>query len=145
MTTNNYDICIPTSDEAEMLDGKLLEEIQKIKPITQKEAFIPVNVCAKINGEVIGGVLAYAVMWDILYIDTVWTREDCRGRGIASRLICEAENRAKEMGCNVAHLSTYDFQAPRFYEKLGYVKFGSIDYGHAAEYFYYKNLRSKYE
>lgn len=111
-----------------------------MKPITQKAAFVPINVCAKFNEELVGGVLAYAVMWDILYIDTVWTREDHRGQGIASCLMREVEKRAVELGCNVAHLSTYDFQAPRLYKKLGYTKFGEIDYGHCKEIFYYKPL-----
>lgn len=138
-----FEICIPTAEEAEIIDGKLLEEIQKVKPFTQKEAFVPINVCAKKNGEIIAGVLAYAVMWDILYVDTVWTREDCRGKGIASKLINETEIRAAAIGCQMSHLSTFDFQAPLFYEKLGYVKFGEIDYGHTKEQFYYKRIKEQ--
>lgn len=138
---NNYEIYIPTSDEAEMIDDKLLEEIQKVKPFTLNQAFVPINICAKQNGEIISGVLAYAVMWDILYVDTVWTREDCRGKGLASHLIKMVERRAVEMGCKVARLSTYDFQAPKLYEKLGYIKFGEIDYGHTKERFYYKRIK----
>ncbi|MDE7454504.1 MAG: GNAT family N-acetyltransferase [Clostridia bacterium] len=137
---NNYEICIPTSDEAELLDGKLIEEIQKVKPFTLNQAFVPINICAKQNGEIVSGVLAYAVMWDILYIDTVWTREDCRKKGLASRLIKEVEKRALELGCKIVRLSTYDFQAPLFYKKLGYTKFGEIDYGHTKEHFYYKRI-----
>ena len=142
--TDNYDILVPSSDESEMIDGKLLEEIQKAKPFTFNQAFVPVNLCAKKDGEIICGVLAYAVMWDILYIDTVWTREDCRGLGIASRLLRAVEDKAASMGCKTAHLSTFDFQAPKFYEKLSYIKFGEIDYGHCKESYYYKKLRIQY-
>jgi len=141
MSKLNYEIGVPTADEAETLDNKLLEEIQKVKPFTQSAAFVPLNLCAKSNGEIIGGVLAYAVMWDILYVDTVWVRQDCRGQGVASNLLAEVEKRAAAMGCNTAHLSTYDFQAPEFYKKLGYTKFGEIDYGHAKEIFYYKKIK----
>ncbi|MCM1289552.1 MAG: GNAT family N-acetyltransferase [Corallococcus sp.] len=141
MKNFNYEICVPDSDEAEFLDDSLLQEIQKVKPFSFDKAFVPVNVCAKKDGEIVGGVLAYAVMWDILYIDTVWTRKDCRGNGIASRLLAEAERRASEIGCKTAHLSTYDFQAPAFYEKLRYVKFGEIDYGEVKEIFYYKRIK----
>lgn len=80
--TKTYEICIPTEEEAETLDDKLLQEIQKIKPITQKSAFVPINVCAKSNGELIGGVLAYAVMWDILYIDTVGRARIAADKGL---------------------------------------------------------------
>lgn len=136
----NFIITAPTEDEAQEIDGNLLKEIQKVKPFTLKEAFVPVNVCAKQDGKIIGGVLAYAVMWDILYIDTVWTRKEYRGKGIASALVGEAEKRAIETGCKIARLSTYDFQAPKFYERLSYKKFGEIDYGHTKEIFYYKKL-----
>ena len=71
MRKTEYEIILPTEEEAQAIDGKLLEEIQKVKPFTLNRAFVPVNVCAKKDGEVIGGVLAYVVMWDILYIDTV--------------------------------------------------------------------------
>lgn len=137
---DKYEICEPSAEEAEIIDGKLLEEIKKVKPFALNQAFVPLNVCAKRNGEIIGGVLAYAVMWDILYIDTVWTHEDYRGLGIAGKLLNETEIRAAKMGCKTAHLSTFDFQAPAFYEKLSYKKFGEIDYGHSKEYFYYKQI-----
>ena len=137
----NFEICVPTSEEAEALDGKLLEEIQKVKPFALSQPFVPINICAKRNGEIISGILAYAVMWDILYIDTVWTREDFRGLGLAGNLLREVEKRAVKMGCKVARLSTYDFQAPLFYEKHGYIHFGEIDYGHVKEHFYYKRIK----
>lgn len=142
MKYKNYEISIPSREEAETLDDNLLEEIQKVKPFTLKEAFVPIQLCAKANGELVCGVLAYAVMWDILYVDTVWTRKDFRNKGLACRLLDEVEKRAIEMGCRTAHLSTYDFQAPLFYEKLGYIKFGEIDYKHSKELFYFKKLRS---
>lgn len=136
----HYEIIEPTSAEAETIDGNLLEEIRKVKPFALKEPFVPLNLCAKVNGDIVGGVLAYAVMWDILYIDTVWTKESYRGQGIAVRLLEQTEKRAAAMGCKTARLSTYDFQAPYLYEKTGYAKFGEIDYGHCKEFFYFKRL-----
>ena len=140
---NNFEICIPTSEESEALDENLIEEICRAKPVELSQPFVPVNICAKINGEVVSGVLAYAVMWDILYVDTVWTKEDYRGQGIASKLLNEVENRAAKMGCKTSHLSTYSFQAPVFYEKLGYTQFGEIDYGYTKEHFYFKRIKEQ--
>lgn len=142
MNYQEYEICEPNTKETEELDDKLLEEIRKIKPFTLNEAFVPINICAKKNGELAGGVLAYAVMWDILYIDTVWVREDCRNMGLAKYLLDDVNKRAVKLGCRISHLSTFDFQAPLFYKKLGYIKFGEIDYGHTKEQFYYKQLKS---
>ncbi len=141
MTYLNYEIGVPDSDEADALDEALLEEIQKTHPFTLDKPFVPLNICARLDGQIVGGVLAYAVMWDILYIDTVWVRVDCRNKGLASYMLAEAEERAAKMGCKTAHLSTYDFQAPYFYLKCGYEKFGEIDYGHSKEIFYYKKIK----
>jgi ribosomal protein S18 acetylase RimI-like enzyme len=40
---------------------------------------------------------------------------------MGARLLSEAERIAsRERGCHAARLETWDFQAPRFYEKQGY-------------------------
>jgi ribosomal protein S18 acetylase RimI-like enzyme len=36
------------------------------------------------------------------------------------------EAEARSLGCRGAYLDTFSFQAPKFYEKLGYREFGRI-------------------
>ena len=62
-----------------------------------------------------------------LEIEVLWVNEAYRGQSIASQLLKEMENEAKEAGCQLAHLTTYSFQAPQFYQKRGFVVCGEID------------------
>lgn len=64
----------------------------------------------------IGGVS----LWGSLYITSLFVDENHRNQNYGSLLIEKAENLARERGCTFIHLSTMDFQAKPFYEKLGY-------------------------
>ncbi len=65
-----------------------------------------------------------------------------RGRGIGTRLLQAAEAEAILRGCRQMVLSTYSFQAPAFYESLGFKRLATIpNYpkGHES-YLYIKEL-----
>ncbi len=54
--------------------------------------------------------------------ETVFVREDCRGKGVGSKLMMFALDEAKQRGAHLIQLTT-DKQRPeavRFYEKLGF-------------------------
>lgn len=53
-------------------------------------------------------------------IDYLWVDEALRQQKIGSRLLLEAELKAKARGCQFALLDTLDFQAKPFYERHGY-------------------------
>ena len=55
-----------------------------------------------------------------LEINYLWVSKENRGQNIGSKLVNKAESIAKERGCKYAFVNTFDFQAPKFYEKLGY-------------------------
>ena len=72
-------------------------------------------------GQIIGGCDAFR-MGELALLDVLWVAESRRGTGL--------------------ELNTFGFQAPGFYEKLGYRRFGAVEpavgeYGH---YFYVKEL-----
>jgi GNAT superfamily N-acetyltransferase len=50
----------------------------------------------------------------------LWVAEPARGRGIGRGLLQLFEQQARARGCRLAYLDTFSFQAPGFYEKLGY-------------------------
>ncbi|HKV45926.1 MAG TPA: GNAT family N-acetyltransferase [bacterium] len=60
-------------------------------------------------------------------IRLLWVREDFRGAGLGSKLMHAVEHEAIRRGCHIATLETHSFQAPGFYEKLGYEKIGVLD------------------
>ena len=67
-------------------------------------------------------------LWgECLEIDYVWVKETLRGQGIGKRLLITIEEAAIERGCRQITLETFSFQAPEFYQKLGYNIFGVIE------------------
>jgi GNAT superfamily N-acetyltransferase len=71
-------------------------------------------------GELAGGLDAHVwATW--LHVDLLWVADRHRGSGLGSRLLAEAERRAREdHACARARVETWDFQAPGFYRQHGY-------------------------
>ena len=69
------------------------------------------EVIAVFNGHTWGGCCVLAQLW---------VHESQRGRGLGRALVQAAEVEAVRRGCEQMVLSTHSFQAPVFYERLGY-------------------------
>ncbi len=92
-------------------------KIPNLEPI---EAEVKFFVFSKNNsGEVTGGIRA-TCFWNTLHIELLWLSNDCRGKGIGSKLITSAENFAKQNMCENVFVETTSWQAKPFYEKMGY-------------------------
>jgi ribosomal protein S18 acetylase RimI-like enzyme len=93
------------------------------------------------NNEILGGLYG-RMFYQWLYVELLAVPEQARGQGMGSKLMHMAEDLAREKGCIGVWLDTFDFQAPGFYQKLGYSELGQIaDYppGHK-RFFYQKRL-----
>ena len=62
-----------------------------------------------------------------LEISTLWVHDAHRGQGIGRGLAERAEEEARRRRCHYARLATSTFQAPGFYEKLGYILYGKLE------------------
>jgi GNAT superfamily N-acetyltransferase len=75
------------------------------------------EIIAAFNGYTWGGCCVLAHLW---------VHEGQRGRGLGRALLEAAEAEAMHRGCKQVVLSTHSFQAPAFYERLGYEKHAVI-------------------
>ena len=77
------------------------------------------------TGEVTGGLTGRTSL-GVLFIDLVYLSPGLRGGGLGSRLLQLAEDEGRRRGCKTAMLYTLSFQAPGFYERRGWRRFGEI-------------------
>jgi GNAT superfamily N-acetyltransferase len=90
------------------------------------------------SGQVVGGLLG-ELYYNWLYIAILWLHEDIRGQGIGRRLMATAEEYAASRGRTHVHVDTLDFQAPLFYQRLGYAVWGELGpYGDGHTRYYLK-------
>jgi len=74
----------------------------------------------------LGGIIV-TVLWNGLEINSLWVAESLRGQGWGRRLVEAGEHEGKIRGCTIAYTNTFTWQAPGFYEKLGYKPFGKLE------------------
>ncbi|MDI9209282.1 GNAT family N-acetyltransferase [Clostridium butyricum] len=125
---SNYIIRASNEEESELIVDKIVEYNLSKVPIIQESSFIWINrVIADTYGDIIAGINSKMYCWNCLYIDVLWVKEEYRKEGLGSKILNEIEKVAKDKGCYLIHLDTFDFQAKDFYIKHGYDIFGILD------------------
>jgi ribosomal protein S18 acetylase RimI-like enzyme len=99
----------------------------------------PIEIIARNEKkEIIGGLYGRSI-WGTLEIKTFAIKPENRNNGIGKKLLLEAEKEAKNRNCRFISLDTFSFQAPAFYEKLGFEKIGTeSDFPKGFEKYYYR-------
>lgn len=65
--------------------------------------------------------------WGWTYVKWLWVAPRLRAQGWGRRLMERAEQEARRRGCRGMFLDSFSFQAPGFYQKLGYEEFGRLE------------------
>ena len=77
------------------------------------------------SGDVMAGLTGYTY-WKALLITKLWVSAAIRHQGHGTRLLQEAELRARKQGCTHVLLETTTFNAPAFYQQRGYTLAGAV-------------------
>lgn len=124
----NYSIEESTNEECNLVDNEIVKYNLAKVPFTQDPPFVSINKVVKgLNGDILAGINSILYCWNCLYVDVLWVKEEYRGEGYGSALLKEVEKIAKEKGCTLIHLDTFDFQAKDFYLNNGYKVYGVLD------------------
>ena len=96
---------------------------------------------AQDDGKIVGAITGRAY-YNEVHIGDLIVSKDCRGDGVGSKLVEAVENAFKGKGYEKIALTTFGFQAPEFYKKLGdEVDFVRKDKNPMlSKYFYLKNI-----
>lgn len=74
---------------------------------------------------VLGGAMGRTSL-GLLFLDLLYLPAALRGLGLGSQILDQFEEEGRRRGCASAVLYTISFQAPEFYERRGWRRFGDI-------------------
>ncbi len=125
---SSHDIRIVVDDEPPSEDVTALE--QGVRVFNEAElgpgGSRHLTVFARDESDALVGGVAGRTIYDWFLIHVVWIAEPQRGQGLGRRLMQRAEDVARERGCAGAQVDTLSFQAPGFYQRLGFEIIGHV-------------------
>ena len=88
---------------------------------------LPLHVIVRdsTSNDIVGGISGSTSL-GLLFVNLVYLPENLRGSGMGARMMAMAEDEARRRGCKAGVLYTISFQAPGFYQRLGWRVFGDI-------------------
>lgn len=91
------------------------------------------------------GAIIVQLFWGQLHIKYLYVEKPYRGQGIACELMKHACEFGKLRGCHFAFVETMSFQAPEFYQKMGFkIEFSRSGYSkNTTLYYLKKNLNDE--
>jgi ribosomal protein S18 acetylase RimI-like enzyme len=132
----------PSKEEIEIIK-KGLEEHNKKHPNGELDIPTPdISLVLKNkDGQIIGGVIT-SMLVGVMHLEVLWVDTNHRKKGYGRALVLEAERIGKKKGYTAAQTWTFSFQAPEFYQSIGYEVLGIFDgyIGGITEYVLMKRL-----
>lgn len=91
------------------------------------------------NGAEFVGAIVVQLFWEQLHIKYLFVEESYRGQGIARQLMNHALEFGKKRRSHFAFVETMSFQAPEFYQKMGFmIEFSRSGYAKNTTFHYLK-------
>jgi GNAT superfamily N-acetyltransferase len=135
----------PTPKEVSLIKERLADYNREQTNGEYDEPGIEINLVLKDHrGVVVGGINA-STMLRVMHLEALWVAEAYRKHGYGRALVLAAERIGLERGCITAQTWSLSFQAPEFFQKLGYAVFGVSD-GYPdpiKEHYFIKRFRSE--
>ena len=91
----------------------------------QDRQVLSVVVRDRDSQRVLGGAMGRTSL-GLLFLDLFYLPAALRGLGLGSQVLAQFEEEGRRRGCASAVLYTISFQAPEFYERRGWRRFGEI-------------------
>lgn len=110
-------------DKKVLVDGLLAHHKKSGHPRTS-DVF---SILLKDQNNKIHGAVIVSFLWNGMDIQSLWVDDSVRKQGWGRKLMQAAEEEAMKRGCTIAYTNTFSWQAPEFYEKLGYTIYGKLD------------------
>ncbi|MBB3122407.1 GNAT family N-acetyltransferase [Pseudoduganella violacea] len=114
--------------EFEKVIGKGLDEFNELKAGLSDRRPLSVIVRDPDSDEILGGAVGRTSL-GLAFLDLFYLPDTLRGSGLGTQVLKAFEDEARERGCGSAVLYTISFQAPGFYEKNGWIRFGEVSSG----------------
>ncbi|NVZ50396.1 GNAT family N-acetyltransferase [Pseudomonas sp. B6002] len=111
--------------EAEQLLGSGLATFNEAVAGYNDRRLLTVLIKDPVTHQTLGGITGKTTL-GTAFLDLFHLPESLRGSGLGSQLLQAFEDEARRRGCRNAVLYTLSFQAPGFYEKHGWVRFGEV-------------------
>ncbi|MDO8047545.1 GNAT family N-acetyltransferase [Janthinobacterium sp. SUN211] len=122
-----YTICVSATIDAEV-EQTILEGLNAYNDaITgySDRQVLSVVVRDRDSQRVLGGAMGRTSL-GLLFLDLFYLPATLRGLGLGSQILAQFEEEGRRRGCASALLYTITFQAPEFYERRGWRRFGEI-------------------
>jgi ribosomal protein S18 acetylase RimI-like enzyme/8-oxo-dGTP pyrophosphatase MutT (NUDIX family) len=98
------------------------------------------------NGMEFVGAIVVQPFWEQLHIKYLFVEKNYRGQGIARQLMNHALEFGIKRGCHFAFVETMSFQAPEFYQKMGFaIEFSRPGYAENTTFHYLKKSLNGWE
>ncbi len=126
--SNKYIICEnPSEEEMKIVQDGLVAHNKKFPSGGLDIPTPDISLVLKnSNEDIIGGIIT-SMLTGVMHLEILWVDEPYRGQGFGKKLVLRAEKLGKEKGYPASQTWTFSFQAPEFYQSIGYKVLGIFD------------------